>query len=911
MPRDEVSRSYGAADRYVRREDTTSPRGIMNDRSRTSRQGTPAFAPAIGLREVLESSPDLVFSTDPWGRLVWASSAFESFTGRKVRDCIGKPCVELLSSSHVKGVVRAFLKGRSDAKTIDCAIDLVRPDGTTFAVDVRLRFLDSLDGERYLVGVARERARHAPPVALAAPEAPKPPELPPIDVAPMPLVPAAPEPASSRVTELEARLAEARSAIQLKGDFLATMSHEFRTPMSGVIAMTNLLLQNEMQPESRQLVELIRESSESLLTLINDTLDYSRLEAGRMPVEQLDFDLRVAVDQIAGVLFPLAEQKSLRFEARVDTLVPSRLQGDPGRLRQVLLNLASNAVKFTEKGSVIVRVEREAEDDHHVSLRFLVADTGPGIDPAAVPKLFEPYTQSDDTIANRYGGSGLGLAISRRLVEAMGGEMGVDNRPGEGCTFWFKIRLEKQPVTIGSHVPSTGEVALRGVRVLVADGHAGDREPLAEVLLAWGCAVEKAETGTDALRMVREAAARGQGFVVALLDRHLEGLNGEELGQAIRADQALVRTKLVMITNVGRPGDGGRVKAAGFSAYLMKPLEPAQLYEALGEILHPSHVASSSEPRALVTRHSLAEARRGKLRLLLVDDDPINQLVTTSALHRVGYNVDVASSGRRAIELTEAEHWDLILMDMQMPDLDGCRTTSAIRARERGAWRTPIIGLTANADHKPDRDRCLAAGMDLVLGKPVDLVQLTSTVERYTSRDGRTPEAEPAPHAPVRLTVISSHFDAPPATVSNGTPAPARPARAASLTTGEVDIPNVPDGPALDLEQLETACMGLPALRSSLLHTFLHDVTSRVERLRQAFEAADPRRVEFEAHGLKGMCATIGANGCVLLFSDIEERAREDRVVEAKAILQPAIDEVNRTEQFIRRFDAILSREAA
>ena len=894
----------------------------MSDRPRSSRPGLPAFAPAIGLREVLESSPDLVFSTDPWGRLVWASSAFEAFTGRRVRDCIGRPCAELIAPTHVVGLVRGFRRGQPHPVTLQRAVDLAKPDGTIFPVDVRMRFLDSPDGERYLVGVARVRdiSKPAAPehvAVAAAPESlvfenaagplePKRVETPGENAEAAPVIIGA---SPSRVLDLETRLAAAKASAQVKGDFLATMSHEFRTPMSGVIAMTNLLLQNELQPESKQLVELIRQSSETLLALINDTLDYSRLEAGKMPVEHLDFDLRVAVDQICGVLYPLAEQKELKFDFKIHPLVPSRLQGDPGRLRQVLLNLGANAIKFTERGGVAVRVEREAEDDQHVSLRFAVTDTGPGIDPTALPGLFEPYAQSDDSVASRYGGSGLGLAISRRLVEAMGGSMGVDNRPGEGCTFWFKVKLEKQPVTVGSNIPQVAEVALRGVRVLVADGHDGERDPLVEVLRAWGCVVESAETGTDALRMVRDAAGRGEAFAVALLDRHLDGLNGEELGQAIRADQALASTRLVMITNVGRPGDGGRVKAAGFSGYLMKPLEPGQLYEALGEIMNQAP-GSAAGARALVTRHSLAEARRGKLRLLLVDDDPINQLVTTSALHRVGYNVDVASSGRRAIELTEAERWDLILMDQQMPDLDGCRTTAAIRARERGTQRTPIIGLTANADHKPDRERCLAAGMDMVLGKPVDLTLLTSTVERYTSRDGRVPDAEPAPLAPSKLTIVSAHFDAPPLTVSGASVTP-KPARSSDAAGEGEDGLVVPEGPALDLEQLEAACMGLPALRSSLLHTFLHDVTSRLDRLRLAFEAADGRRVEFEAHGLKGMCATIGANGCVMLFTEIESRAREDRVLDAKNLLQPAVAEVERTEQFIRRFDAILSREAA
>ena len=856
-------------------------RGDMNDRPRSQRSGVPTFAPAIGLREVLEASPDLVFSIDPWGRLVWASSAFEQFTGRRVKDQVGTPCLQWLSPEAVPGTLRAFLRlQRTGTGTLDRVLPVVHTDGSIVETDVRLRAVESPDGERYLVGVARRR------IAGSA---------------------SAPASDSPRVSALEHSLAEARAAAQVKGDVLSTMSHEIRTPMNGVIGMTNLLLQGELPAESRHLVEMIQSSTQTLLALINDTLDYSRLEAGRMPVEKLDFDLRVTTDQVAGVLLPLAEAKALRFDTRISAVVPSRLQGDPGRVRQVLLNLGSNAVKFTERGSVSLSIEREAEDDHEVTLLFQVRDTGVGIPAEALPSLFEPYAQADASIARRFGGSGLGLAISRRLIEAMGGEMGVTSAPGEGSTFWFRLKLQKQPLMVGGASTASGEVALRGVKVLVADGNPGDREPLLEVLQAWGCEVARAENGPEALRMVHEASAQGEPFAVAVLDRHLEMLDGEELGQAIRADGDLDAMHLVMVTNVGRPGDGGRVKAAGFAAYLMKPLDPSQLYEALAEILHPGHDGVPQQDRPLVTRHFLAEARRGKLRLLLVDDDPVNQLVTTSALHRVGYNVEVANSGRRAIELTENDRWDLILMDMQMPDLDGCRTTSAIRARERGTWRTPIIGLTANADHKPDRERCLAAGMDDVLGKPVQLEHLTQTVEKYTSRDGRSLDAEAAPSSPPKLTVVSSSFEAP-ATVSTG----ARPAaRSARFEPIEVEIPAIPDGPALDIEQLDNACMGLPALRSSLLQTFMHDVPTRIERLSQAFDSGEARRVEFESHGLKGMCATIGAGGCTILFGEIESMARDDRAAEARAILQPAIDEVHRAQEFIKRFDAMLTRDVA
>ncbi|HXJ67411.1 MAG TPA: response regulator, partial [Verrucomicrobiae bacterium] len=354
--------------------------------------------------------------------------------------------------------------------------------------------------------------------------------------------------------------------------------------------------------------------------------------------------------------------------------------------------------------------------------------------------------------------------------------------------------------------------------------------------------------------------------------------------------------------------DGGRVKSLGFAGYLMKPLDAGQLYEAVVEVLNPGLADQPHADRPLVTRHSLAEARRGRLRILLVDDDAVNQLVTTSALHRVGYNVEVAHNGHRAIELTEGERWDLILMDMQMPDLDGCRTTSAIRARERGAWRTPIIGLTANADHKADRDRCTAAGMDVVLGKPINLELLTTLVEKYTSRDGRAFEPEVPAAASPKLTVVSAHFDAP----GNGVQATADAVATTEPTEVESDgVPELPAGPAIDLEQLEAACMGLPALRSSLLHTYMIDIPGRLERLRFSFDANDLRRVEFEAHGLRGMCATIGATGCTVLFGEMEDRARADRLQAARVLLEPAIAEAMRTEDFIRRFDQIVAREAA
>ncbi len=839
----------------------------MNDPARPQRQSLPAFAPSIGLREVLESSPDLVFSIDPWGRLVWASSAFETFTGRRVKEAVGQSVLDMITPSDAQGLVFSAARLlRRAAGTLDRVVHVRYVDGSTVALEARVRVVVSSDGDRYLVGVARRRWSEpvtSEPMAVATP-------LP---------------------TSLPAPVAEpneAASLLQARGDVLAAMGHEIRTPMNGVITLTNLLLQGELTPEARPMVETIQQRMQTLLGLIQDTLDYSSLESGNMPVESLDFDLRVTLDQVATRLEPSAREHDVTFESRVAALVPSRVKGDPGRVRQVLTSLAQVAIEGTTDGAVQLVVDRESEDDHHVVLRFAVCDGAASGDALG---------WTDVAGARSTAPNGLGLALARRIVEAMGG-MSSFVTDTSGRTFGFRLTLEKQPMTVGHAGSPAPAVALRGVRVLVADGNPADREPLADVLQAWGCDVTRAENGPEALRLVHESAANGTLFQVAILDRHLEMLDGEELGLAIRGDQDLDAIQLVMVTHVGRPGDGGRVKAAGFAGYLMKPLDPAQLYEALAEVLHPAHATLAHDERPFVTRHSLAEARRGRLRLLLVDDDPVNQLVTTSALHRVGYNVEVVHSGKRAIERTEQERWDLILMDVQMPDLDGCRATAAIRARERGAWRTPIVGLSASSDPVADRERGLAAGMDMVLGKPIQLEELANVVERYTSRDGRPSEAEPA-HAPARLTVVSTHFDAPAASA----------ARTVRPETGATGVPEIPEGPAIDLEQLETACMGIPALRSSLLHTYLQDVRPRLDRLAQAFEAGDARRIEFESHGLKGMCATIGAPGCAVLFGEMESWARDDRALEAVILLEPARHEVLRTEQFIQRLDSILTRE--
>lgn len=881
----------------------------------------PAFAPAIGLREVLEASPDLVFCCDAWGRFAWVSSSFEAVAGWRAGDLVGQPFTRFVADDGRTGAIRAFLRQRRrHAPAAAHVVPLVRQDGSIAHMSVRVRIYERPDGDAYYVGVAREAV--AAPVAPEAPESPVPaPSASDVYVNPWP----APEPANDAAAfdrvaadeavavataavadataaataaeeharALEKQLDEVRGQSQIKGEFLATLSHEVRVPIEIVAGSAHRLLTLGLAGEQRQLVENIAGAGRALRDLVSDAIDYSRLEAGDLAVAHIDFDLRVALDQVAATLAPAAEARGLAFDARVAAVVPSRLQGDPGRLRQVLLNLGQNALQCAEAGAVQLLVERETEDDTHVTLAFRLERANP----SAQPSLGGAAHGGDAARAG--GGNALALAISRRLVERMGGQVRVAPQFAGAQSFGFSLTLEKQAHSLSA--PAPANVSLRGLRMLVADGADAERAATADVLAAWGVAVETAENGIEALQMLRQAAAENRPYAFAIVDLQIEGLDGEALGSAVRADSDLDGTQLVLTTRFGRPGDAERMKAMGFSAYLVKPVDCSQLFDALTEL--QGHAQTPPGERPLVTRHSLAEARRGRLRILLVEDDVVNQLVTQSALNRVGYNVEIASHGRAAIELTENQHWDLILMDTQMPGLDGYRATSAIRARERGSRRTPILGLTGDSSFSTDREKCLAAGMDDVFRKPIDLAELTTAVERWTVRsDTRANEPAPEPaHAP-RFTVVSSHFDPP----AQSAAAPA--ASSASETASDIELP---EGPAIDLEQLNTASMGLPALRTSLLHTYLDDVYPRLERLQAAVDSGDAHRVEFESHGLRGMCATIGASACTYLFGEMESAARDGRLPEASRYLPPAREAVRRTEEFIQRLERMVTREAA
>lgn len=780
-----------------------------------------------GLGAIVNSSPDAILSTTPAGIITSWNPGAEQQYGYTAAEAVGSDVVLLLLPPGSTDGEEVFKHLRDSGEAMSFETEHLRKDGAVFPVSVTISPIREGGTLRGVASIARD-------ITLRRAEE----------------------------QELQAAREAALEASRLKSEFLATMSHEIRTPMNGVVGLTALLLETPLDETQKQYARGVKGAGEALLSLINDILDFSKLEAGKVDLDVRAFDPRVLVEEVAGLLTEPAQAKNLELIAYCEPDVPARLQGDSGRIRQILLNLASNAVKFTAAGEVSIRVTTESPDAQPGSTAmvcFEVRDTGIGIDPSHHARLFESFSQADASTTRRYGGTGLGLAICRRLTEAMDGEIGLESAPGEGSTFWFRLPVPVAPPSTDP-VPAAG--FLTGLRVLVVDDNATNRLVLESQLRGWKLQPEAVPDARAAVARAHEAAAAGEPFHLAVLDLCMPDTDGLELAREFKADAALADIELIMLTSTMQV-NAAEIADAGVREWLMKPVRSSEFYNRLVRLMSTREQPAPAPDRSLTAGSSTVSSAGSSFqvpargRILVVEDNEVNQLVARATVTKFGYAVDVVADGSEAVAATARTRYAAVLMDCHMPVMDGFEATRVIRRRDGEASHLPIIAMTAGA-LDGDRERCLAAGMDDYLAKPVDAVELEAALVRWVPERTPQPAAPREPAAPQSL-ALPRLQDAP---------------QLLAVTGGRP--------PALDAERLamlrelgpEDGLGLLPAATEA----FRKDVPARLGALREALNDAGGPALAQAAHALKGAAANIGATAVAGLCSELEEMGRSGKL---------------------------------